>query len=111
MSSNLQCQTFPGIFINQGENPEGSSLISPVGYKIIRPDMISKRYNESFNGKLRDELLNGEIFNNLKEAEILIEKWRKECNGFRPHSALNYQPPAPSAVLPKVQRSHHLRLT
>ena len=68
-------------------------------------------YNESFNGKLRDELLNGEIFNNLKEAEILIEQWRKEYNGFRPHSALNYQPPAPSAVLPKVQRRHHLRLT
>ena len=68
-------------------------------------------YNESFNGKLRDELLNGEIFNNLKEAEILIEQWRKEYNGFRPHSALNYQPPAPSDVLPKVQRRHHLRLT
>ena len=68
-------------------------------------------YNESFNGKLRDELLNGEIFNNLKEAEILIEQWRKEYNGFRPHSVLNYQPPAPSAVLPKVQRRHHLRLT
>jgi Transposase and inactivated derivatives, IS30 family len=41
-----------------------------------------KCHNESFNGKLRDELLNGEIFNNLKEAEILIEKWRNECNGF-----------------------------
>ena len=68
-------------------------------------------YNESFNGKLRDELLNGEIFNNLKEAEILIEQWRKEYNGFRTHSALNYQPPAPTAVLPKAQRRYHLRLT
>ena len=60
---------------------------------------------------LRSELLNGEIFNNLKEAEILIEQWRKEYNGFRPHSAMNYQPTAPSAVMPKVQRRHHLRLT
>ena len=56
-------------------------------------------YNESFNGKLRDELLNGEIFNNIKEAEILIEQWRKEYNGFRPHSSLNYQAPAPETNL------------
>ena len=51
-------------------------------------------YNESFNGKLRDELLNGEIFTSLKEAQILTEKWRREYNEFRPPSALNYQLPA-----------------
>ena len=68
-------------------------------------------YNESFNGKLTDEWLNGEIFNNLKETEILIEQWRKEFNGLIPHSALCYQYPAPLAVLPKVQIRHHLRLT
>ena len=45
-------------------------------------------YNESFNGKLRDELLNGEIFYTLKEAQILIERWRREYNTVRPHSAL-----------------------
>jgi len=59
-------------------------------------------YNESFNGKLRDELLNGEIFYNLKEAQAMIEKWRKEYNTLRPHSSLNYQPPAPEALLPLV---------
>lgn len=56
-------------------------------------------YCESFNGKLRDELLNGEIFFTLKEAQILIEKWRMEYNTFRPHSSLNYRPPAPEACL------------
>jgi len=59
-------------------------------------------YNESFNGKLRDELLNGEIFYNLKEAQAMIEKWRKEYNTLRPHSSLNYRPPAPEALLPLV---------
>jgi putative transposase len=54
-------------------------------------------YNESFNGKLRDELLNGEIFYTLQEAQILIERWRDEYNTFRPHSSLGYQPPAPEA--------------
>lgn len=56
-------------------------------------------YNESFNGKFRDELLNGEIFYTLKEAKVLIEKWRLEYNTFRPHSSLNYHPPAPEAYL------------
>ncbi len=56
-------------------------------------------YIESFNGKLRDELLNREIFTTLEEARVLIEQWRKECNQIRPHSALRYQPPAPEAVL------------
>lgn len=55
-------------------------------------------YNESFNGKLRDELLNGEIFYTLKEAQVLIEQWRKHYNTVRPHSSLNYQPPAPETI-------------
>jgi len=55
-------------------------------------------YNESFNGKLRDELLNGETFYILKEAQILIEQWRREYNTFRPHSSLGYLPPAPEAI-------------
>ena len=45
-------------------------------------------YNESFNGKLRDELLNGEIFYSLKEAQVMIERWRHYYNTVRPHSAL-----------------------
>ena len=53
---------------------------------------------ESFNGTLRDECLNLEIFTTLVEARILIERWRHEYNGVRPHSALGYRPPAPEAV-------------
>lgn len=57
-------------------------------------------YIESFNEKLRDELLNPEIFTTLTEAKILIEEWRKEYNQVRPHGALNYRPPAPEAIMP-----------
>ena len=57
-------------------------------------------YVESFNGKLRDELLDGEIFYTLREAKILIERWRVHYNRVRPHSALGYRPPAPEATLP-----------
>ena len=57
-------------------------------------------YIESFNGKLRDELLNREIFDTLLEARILIGNWRKEYNGFRPHSSLGYRPPAPETIEP-----------
>ena len=56
-------------------------------------------YIESFNGKMRDELLNREIFTTLEEAKILIEQWRREYNQVRPHSAKNYQPPVPEAIL------------
>ncbi len=56
-------------------------------------------YNESFNGKLRDELLNGEIFETLTEAKVLIRNWRWEYNHMRPHSSLGYRPPAPEAWL------------
>ena len=58
-------------------------------------------YNESLNGKLRDELLNGEIFYTLKEAQILIKCWRHQHNTIRPHSSLGYQPPAPETILPR----------
>ena len=58
-------------------------------------------YNESFNGKLRDELLNTEIFHTLKEAKVLIERWRQHYNTIRPHSSLGYRPPAPQAILPR----------
>ena len=57
-------------------------------------------YNESFNGRLRDELLNGEIFYTLKEAKVLIEQWRNHYNTIRPHSALGYRLPAPSTCAP-----------
>jgi len=57
-------------------------------------------YIESFNGKLRDELLNREIFTSLLEAQVLIENWRKEYNQIRPHSSLGYRPPAPEVIQP-----------
>ena len=66
---------------------------------------------ESFNGKLRDELLNGEIFDTLQEAKVLIERWRREYNTRRPHSALGYRPPAPEAVEPWKSSSATLRWT
>ena len=75
--------------------------LSSVGAKtlFIEPGSPWENgYNESFNGKLRDELLNGEIFYTLKEAQILIERWRREYNTVRPHSALGYRPPAPEAI-------------
>ena len=56
-------------------------------------------YIESFNSKLRDELLNGEIFYSLAEARIIIEAWRSYYNTERPHSSLGYKPPAPEAVI------------
>ena len=57
-------------------------------------------YIESFNGKLRDELLDREIFTTLLEAKVLIENWRREYNTIRPHSSLRYKPPAPEAMAP-----------
>ena len=59
-------------------------------------------YCESFNGKLRDECLDGEIFYSLKEAQIVIESWRGHYNTKRPHSALGYRPPSPLTVTPPL---------
>jgi transposase InsO family protein len=59
-------------------------------------------YCESFNGKLRDELLNGEIFYSLKEAKVVIGQWRHHYNTVRPHSSLGYRPPAPQTFAPIV---------
>ena len=61
-------------------------------------------YCESFNARFRDELLNGEIFYSLREAQIIIEEWRKHYNTKRPHSALGYRPPAPETNITLDQR-------
>lgn len=58
-------------------------------------------YNESFNGRLRDECLNGEMFDTLKEAQVIIEDWRRHYNHIRPHSALGYKPPKPMMRIAK----------
>lgn len=68
-------------------------------------------YNESFNGSLRDELLNGEIFYSLAEAKVLIEAWRRHYNTIRPHSSLGYRPPAPETASPPLPPSGSDRST
>ncbi len=71
-----------------------------VGTLYIEPGSPWENgYIESFSGKLRDELLNREIFATLEEAKVLIEQWRRDYNQTRPHSALGYRPPDPEAIL------------
>jgi transposase InsO family protein len=79
------------------------SWINRLGVKTLYIEPGSpweNGYIESFNGKLRDELLNREIFTTLTEAKVLIEQWRREYNQIRPHSSLGYRPPAPEARIP-----------
>ena len=57
-------------------------------------------YIESFNGKFRDELLNGKIFDTITEAKVVTERWRNTYNKIRPHSSLGYKPPAPETFYP-----------
>ena len=64
-------------------------------------------YCESFNGKLRDELLNGELFYTLREAQVLIERWRVVYNTIRPHSSLGYRPPAPETLTQIEELPYH----
>lgn len=81
--------------------------ISAVGAKTayIEPGSPWENgYIESFNARFRDELLNGEIFYSLKEAQIVIEQWRLHYNTKRPHSALGYRPPAPETIVPLQER-------
>jgi putative transposase len=68
-------------------------------------------YVESFNGKMRDEMLAREIFYSLKEAQILIEMWRREYNTIRPHSSLGYRPPAPETVVFQPSQFQQVGLT
>jgi putative transposase len=59
-------------------------------------------YIESFNARLRDELLDGEIFYTLRKAKIVIENWRRHYNAVRPHASLGYKPPAPEVFVPAL---------
>src|SRR5262245_53678514 len=69
--------------------------------KVGHKDRLRKNgYIESFNARLRDELLNGEIFYSLREAKIVIESWRRHYNTIRPHASLAYKSPAPEAFVP-----------
>ncbi len=74
-----------------------------IGVTMLYIEKVSpweNGYNQSFNGKLRDGLLNGEVFYTLTEAKVLIEAWRRHYNTERPHSSLGYRPPAPETVGP-----------
>src|SRR5262245_49385351 len=77
--------------------------IAAVGTKtayIERGGPWENGYIESFNARLRDELLNGEIFYGLREAQIVIESWRRHYNTIRPHASLGFKPPAPEVFVP-----------
>lgn len=91
------------VYIRSDNGPEFTSnfirkWLSDIGVEtlFIAPGSPWENgYNESFNGKLRDELLEREIFYTLYEAKVLIENWRIHYNTIRPHSSLGYKPPAP----------------
>jgi len=95
-------------YIRSDNGPEFTSRrvrewLKEVGVKtlFIEPGSTWENgYIESFNGKLRDELLNLEIFDTLLEARVLIERWRRHYNEVRPHSSLGYRSPAPATILP-----------
>jgi len=71
-----------------------------VGTLYIEPGSPWENgYLESFTGKLRDELLDQEVFDTLLEAKVLVARWRRHSNQVRPHSSLGYRPPAPEPVL------------
>ncbi len=94
-------------FIRSDNGPEFvaevvQKWIKAVGAKtayIVPGSPWENGYCESFNGRFEDELLNGEIFYSLKEAQIIIEQWRRHYNTKRPHSALGYRPPAPETIV------------
>jgi putative transposase len=108
--------TLAGLFLRHGtpahlrsdNGPEFTAVIVRRWLQRLRVQTLfiepgspwENGYNESFNGKLRDEFLNREIFYSLREAQVLIERWRQEYNQVRPHSSLGYRSPAPEAVVP-----------
>jgi transposase InsO family protein len=68
---------------------------------ITPGSLWEKGYIESFNGKLRDERLDRELFDTLWEVKVLTERWRQTYNRIRPHSALGYRSPAPKTIAPR----------
>lgn len=114
LSSSDVIDTLADLFLTRGapahirsdQGPEFIALavkawIAGVGARTAYIEKASpweNGYVESFNGKLRDELLNGEVFNTLREAQVLIEAWRRHYNRVRPHSSLGYRPPAPETL-------------
>ena len=109
--SDLLIQRGPPEYIRSDNGPEFTAhrvrdWLENVGVKTLFIEPGSPWENgfiESFNGKLRDELLNVELFDTLLEAKVLIERWRIHYNTVRLHSSLGYRPPAPEAVLTASQ--------
>jgi transposase InsO family protein len=107
-----------GVAVRSDNSPEFVAKavrdwISAVGAKtaFIEPGSPWENgYCESFNSKLRDELLNGELFYSLAEARTVIESWRLHYNTKRPHSSLGYRAPAPTALLCRLLHPNPLRL-
>ena len=105
-----------GLKVPQKQKPRGRLWLNDGSYVRLRPthrnhvwsyDFVSVRthgYCESFNSKMRDEFLNGEIFYSMKELRVLAERWRKHYNTVRPHSSLGYRLPAPEAWLASTVR-------
>src|SRR5262245_7945432 len=85
-----------------GDRRVGHMHFLPGWYSpmIVEPAVAENGYIESFNARLRDELLNGEIFYTLREAQIVIESWRRHYNTIRPHASIGYKPPAPEVFVP-----------
>jgi len=104
----LPFQRFPMCYGSEFIATAVQKWLGQVGVKtlyIAPGSPWENGYNESFNGSLRDELLNGEIFYSLAEARVLIEAWRCHYNTVRPHSSLGYRPPAPEAATPPLPAS------
>lgn len=99
----------PPAYVRSDNGPEFIALVLREWIAAVGPQTAyiepgspwENGYCESFNSKLRDELLNGEIFFSLAEAQVLIEAWRRHYNCVRPHSSLNYRPPAPESFVPR----------
>ena len=110
--TDLFIQRGPPQFIRSDNGPEFIAQkvrdwIELVGAKTVYIEPGSpweNGYCESFNARFRDELLNGVVFYSLREAQILIERWRKHYNMDRPHSALGYRVPAPEVFIPIDRR-------
>ncbi len=105
--TDLFCERGVPVYLRSDNGSEFSAqrLRAWLNRLTVRPLFIEpgspweNGYIESFNGKMRDELLDREIFYSLKEAEILVEQWRIEYNTIRPYSALGYCPPAPKTII------------
>ena len=115
----LFCERSVPVHIRSDNGPEFTAqrVRDWLGRLSIKPLFIEpgspweNGYVESFNGKMRDELLAGEIFYSLKEAQVLIEMWRQHYNTIRPHSSLGYKPPVPAAVLMLASQNFQIGLS